>query len=192
VRVHGRPAWLLLPGLAAAVLVAALPRPVGASYFDYAFGGQAQFTALAGMTLPDTDFGVAELQVNAAMWSIGVALGAAYERFPNGSDGALNGGAFHGALQWRFLALVPGELSRWLDPHVDLGFLLGGVGDGSDSWFHGAGYLGGSLDLSILPPDEMQVLVTVQYRWSPDALQTPDVAPDHLLLFGIGLRNVVD
>jgi hypothetical protein len=168
------------------------PRAAHAADFNWAAGGQAQLVALAAMSLPEPAFGVAELQANGSLWSVGVAIGAAYERFPDGAGRMLDGGVFHGAFQWRPFVFLPGEFYRWVDPHIDLGFVLGGARNDDASYFRGGGYCGASLDVAVSPTDVEHVVLTVQYRWSPDALQTPDSAPDHLLLFGIALRNALE
>jgi hypothetical protein len=181
---HSRAAILL--GTFAAAWSIALP---SASAMEFDFRAQAQAIGLGAMSLPDPAFGVAELQVNASIWSLGCALGVAFERFP-GPDATttLYGGVFHAAFQWRFLALANDWLYTWLDPHVDLGFVLGGAGDGRESYFRGAGYGGLSLDFRIFGEGEGQMVATVQYRWSPTGVHAPDSAPDHLLLFGLGAR----
>jgi hypothetical protein len=174
-----------------ALLLGLAPAPAPASYLDLAWGGDSQFLALAGMSVPDPAFGAAGLQASAALWSIGVAVGVAYERYPDGAGGILDGGVFDGTFQWRWGAFLGEEAFRWFDPHVDLGFLLGGArGDDGGSWFRGAGYLGAGLELPLMPPDGQHLCLSFQYRWSPTGVHVPDSAPDHLLLFGLGLRNL--
>jgi hypothetical protein len=173
-----------LAALAAAWLVA---RPTPAAQ-DFDFRAQAQAIGLGAMTLPDPAFGVAELQVNASIFSLGCALGLAFERFPGPSAETLYGGVFHAAFQWRFMALVDDDIYTWFDPHVDLGFVLGGATNGDGPYFRGAGYGGLSLDARIFGEGEGQLMATVQYRWSPTGVHAPDSAPEHLLLFGLGAR----
>jgi len=175
---------LFLASFAAAWSVA-LP---SASAQDFDLRGQAQAIALGAMSLPGPDFGVAELQVNASIFSLGCALGVAHERFPGPEATTLHGGVFHAAFQWRFLALVNDWLYTWVDPHVDFGFVLGGATDGDGSYFRGAGYGGLSLDVRIFGEGEGQLVATVQYRWSPTGVHAPDSAAEHLLLFGLGAR----
>jgi hypothetical protein len=181
----GLPRFVAPLAALAAAWLCALP---SAAAQDFDFRAQAQAIGLGAMSLPDPAFGVAELQVNASIFSIGCALGLAYERFPGPSAETLHGGVFHAAFQWRFLALVGKELSTWFDPHLDLGFVLGGATDGDASHFRGAGYGGLSLDIRIFGEGEGQLVATVQYRWSPTGVHAPDSAPDHLLLFGLGAR----
>ncbi len=182
-----------LPGasgvpFAAAFAAASLAVLPSAAAQEWNFRLQAQALALGAMTLPDADFGVAELQVNASIFSLGLAVGLAYERMPGPADSILHGGVFHAAFQWRFLALLDDETYAWLDPHVDLGFVQGGATDGDASFYRGAGYGGLSLDVRIFGGGEGHVVATVQYRWSPTGLHAPDTAPQHLLLFGLGAR----
>ena len=174
--------------LAAAFAVASLAGLPSAAAQGWNFRAQAQAIALGAMTLPDVDFGVAELQVNASLMSFGCAVGLAFERFPGPAASTLYGGVFHAAFQWRFLALVGDETYAWFDPHVDLGFVLGGATDGGASVFRGAGYGGLSLDVRIFGGDETHLVATIQYRWSPTKVHAPDSAPEHLLLFGLGAR----
>jgi hypothetical protein len=163
--------------------------PVTATAFDLDFRAQGQVVLLGGMSLPDPGFGIVEAQVNASMWSFGVAAGLAYDRFPVDGGGVAHGGEFHAALQWRFLALVNDWLYGYLDPHVDLGFVLGGGRTDEASWFRGAGYGGLGVDLRLAGGDQdVHPVFTIQYRWSPTGVHTPDAAPDHLLLFGLGIR----
>jgi hypothetical protein len=174
--------------LAAAFVVASLAVLPSAAAQGWNFRAQAQAIVLGAMILPDADFGVAELQVNASLMSFGCAAGLAFERFPGPSAATMYGGVFHAAFQWRFLALVGDETYAWFDPHVDLGFVLGGATDGDDSVFRGAGYGGLSLDVRIFGGDETHLVATVQYHWSPTQVHAPDTSPEHLLLFGLGAR----
>jgi hypothetical protein len=180
------PRKTLLVAALAASWTAALP---SASAQSFDFHAQGQAIALGAMSLPDADFGVVELQVNGSIMSFGVAAGVAFERFPGPDETTLYAGIFHLAFQWRFLALLEDDLYKWFDPHVDLGFVLGGARDGGgESYFRGAGYGGVGLDVKVFGTDEGQLVFTVQYRWTPNALHDPDSAPDHLLLFGLGAR----
>lgn len=163
--------------------------PATATAFDFDFRIQGQVTVLAGLSLPDPGFGVVEAQVNASAWGIGAAAGLAYDRFPVDGGGVANGGVFHLAFQWRFLALVNRWLFGYIDPHVDLGFALGGGRADDASWFRGTGYGGLGLDLRLAGgDDEVGPVFTIQYRWSPTGVHAPDAAPDHLLLLGLGVR----
>ena len=106
---------------------------------------QGQIVALGGFSLPDPAFGTAEVQANISLWSIGGALGVAYERYPSPDGDVLDAGAFHAAFQWRFMALIDRHAFLWFDPHLDLGMELGGARgqSGGESWFRGVGYGGG-------------------------------------------------
>jgi hypothetical protein len=177
--------------MAACTFALLCPPASAAGYHNVYWGGDSQFLALAAMSVPDPAFGVAEIQANAALWSIGVAVGVAYERYPDDAGGMLDGGVFDGTFQWRWGAFLGEEVFTWFDPHVDLGFLLGGArGDDGRSWFRGAGYVGLGVDLPLMPADGQHLFFTFQYRWSPTGVHVPDSAPDHLLLFGLGLRNL--
>jgi len=155
--------------------------------FDLDLRVQGQVVALAAM--PDAErLGTAEVEINSSLWSVGSAMALGYEHTVSPSLGTLDGGFVRVALQWRFLALVHRTLFRWIDPQLEAGLLLGGLGNGDDSWFRVAGYVGGGLDLRFLPSAAHAVL-TVRYRYSPDPLQLPDGLPEHLFVVGIGVRG---
>ena len=148
---------------------------------------QAQLVALAA--LPDAErLGNAELEINASMWSFGVAVALGYEHTTSPSVGTLDGGFVRFALQWRFLALVHRTLFRWIDPQLELGVQLGGLGNGDESWFRGASYVGGGIDLRFLPA-ETHVVLTLRYRYSPDPLQLPHGLPECIYVVGLGVRG---
>ena len=157
------------------------------SGFDLDLRAQGQVVALAA--LPDADrLGTAEVEVNASIWSFGVALALGYEHASRSDVGTLDGGFIRPALQWRFLALVDRTLFQWLDPHIDLGLLLGGLRNADDSWLRVGGYLGAGLDLRILPSDTHAVL-TIQYRYSPEPVQEPGGLAEHFFVVGFGVRG---
>ncbi|MBI5503113.1 MAG: hypothetical protein HY907_22900 [Deltaproteobacteria bacterium] len=168
-----------------------LAAPAGAAAFSLDFRAQGQVAVLAGMSLPGPGFGSVEVQINGSIWSIGAALGVAYQRYPSPDGDMLDGGVFHAAFQWRFVALISEEVYLWFDPHLDLGMELGGARGASGSWFKGEGYGGLSLDFAVFPPPDgdPHVVLTVQYRWTPPGVHAPDSAPDHLMLFGLGYRG---
>ena len=157
--------------------------------FDFSLRAQGQIVALAAM--PDAErLGNAEVEINESIWSFGTAVALGYEHTASPSLGTLDGGFVRLAIQWRFLALVHPTLFRWIDPQLETGLLLGGLGNGDDSWFRVAGYVGCGLDLRFLPTRRHAVL-TIRYRYSADSWQLPDGLPEHLFVVGIGVRGVL-
>jgi len=184
-----------LPALAL-VLVATTVLASPALGQTYLFRTQGQALLLGSLGTFGDQFGGIEAQANVSWVSIGLAGGLGYEllRLPRSGPGARTAGGVRAnlALQWRFLALVDGRLVRYIDPHADLGFLLGLLSD-RGARFRGAVYTGGSLDLG-LPLDGIfaissGLVATVQYRYF--AKQTPGDARIHELLVGLGIRIVL-
>ncbi|MBI5491206.1 MAG: hypothetical protein HY905_27995 [Deltaproteobacteria bacterium] len=169
---------------------------------------QAQLLVLGSAGTFGDDFGGLELQYNAALASIGVALGLRYDHLlvPHSSEGrTLHGGEVDFAIQWRPLMLSDRRAAyMYADLHGDLGFIAGGLrDDNGDSLWRGAVYAGAGFDLPItlfvVPFDEadephiplamdLQLVLTVQYRYM--IVQSPGDAPVHELLVGAGLRGV--
>jgi hypothetical protein len=162
----------------------------------YLFRTQGQALLLGSLGSFGDQFGGIEAQANVSWVSVGLAAGLGYEllHLPRNAPAPRTAGGVRAnlALQWRFLALVDGRLVRYIDPHADLGFLLGGLSD-HGARFRGAVYTGGSLDLGI-PLDGVfaissGLVATVQYRYF--AKQTPGDARIHELLVGLGIRIVL-
>ena len=168
---------------------------------------QAQFLILTSAGTFFDDFGGLELQYNAALASAGVALGLRYDHLlvPHSASGrTLHGGEVDFAFQFRPLLLSDRRSAYYrADLHADLGFIAGGLRDeNGDSRWRGAVYAGAGVELPIplvtIPFDEvdepymplameLQLVLSVQYRYM--IVQSPDAAPEHELLVGVGLRS---
>jgi hypothetical protein len=154
--------------------------------FDFDFRAQGQIVGLTSLQDFDVE-GSAEVELNASMWSFGTAVALGVEHTETPALGNLDGGFARLALQWRFFALVDRTLFRWIDPHIDLGLLLGGLRDADESWFRVGGYVGAGVDFRVLP-SETHAVLTVQYRYSPEELQLPEGLPEQYLVVGFGVR----
>jgi hypothetical protein len=168
---------------------------------------QAQILILTSAGTFFDDFGGVELQYNAALASAGIALGLRYDHLlvPHWAEGrTLHGGELDFSFQWRPLMLSDRRAAYYrADVHGDLGFIAGGLQDeNGDSLWRGAVYAGAGVELPIpiytLPFDdvdepylplamELELVVSVQYRYM--IVQSPDTAPEHELLLGLGLRS---
>jgi hypothetical protein len=158
--------------------------------FDFDFHVQGQILALADIPATDPGFGGVDVEANASIMSFGVAAGLGYERLAADDGTLFQGGNVRGALQWRFLALLEDEdVYKWVDPHIDIGGLLGGVNDGGSAWFRGQGYLGAGIDVRLMP-DSPHAVLTAQYRWYADFVQAPDGLPQHHVFLGLGIRGI--
>lgn len=146
---------------------------------------QAQVDVLADLVVtgPST-FGGVELEANASLVSFGVGASLGYERRVSPEEGEFHGGDFGLAFQWRFLQLA-GDVFHFLDPHLDLGFTLGGAEGERGALFRSTGWGGVGLDIGFAA-EETHFAVTVRYRFTP--LQAPWDMPWHSVLVGFGIR----
>jgi hypothetical protein len=137
-----------------------------------------------------------EAQVNLAVYGVGLAIGLGGEALAREEGGFAGGGFADLALQFRPLMLAAAIRESYhatyniFDPHVDLGGVLGGIEEAGHARFRGAFYVGASLDFAIPTTAywmDSQVLITVGYRFA--MVQSPDAAPEHHLLMGIGYRG---
>ncbi|MBI5502066.1 MAG: hypothetical protein HY907_17620 [Deltaproteobacteria bacterium] len=157
--------------------------------FDLDFRAQGQLTATADLADGDA-FETAELELNASIWGCGGAVAFGYDRLQPDGRGTLHGGHLRLAWQVRPFAWFDSRPHpfRWIDPSLEFGGALGGFDDENGaSTFAGWGYLGAGLDLSPFP-DDIPVVLTVRYRWTPDAMRSPDGLPQHHLVLGLGFR----
>lgn len=151
-----------------------------ARMFDFRLQGQATILALIDPVEPE--FGGLEAHVSASMYGFGLAAGLLWERFDGGAKrGGYDGGALNIGIQLRPVTFINRKLYRIIDPHIDIGGLIGG-GDGPGGrTFRAAFYVGAGLDLGISP-----AVLTLHYRFQ--AARTPGLAASHLLCVGIGAR----
>ena len=165
--------------------------------FHIDFRAQGQLTLTADLADID-DFESSELELNATIWGVGGSAAVGYDRLRPDGRGTLHGGHVRLALQLRPLAWLdarPHDWSRsrtrafhWIDPSLELGGALGGFGDEyGESSFAGWAYLGAGLDLAPFA-GEIPIVLTVRYRWTPDAMRSPEGLPAHHLILGLGLR----
>jgi hypothetical protein len=161
-----------------------------AERFELDLRAQGQFVFLAGLPAADGGIASGELQLNGSLYGIGIAWGLIVED-QTADDGARYlGGSTHIALQYRFVAQLSRTVYPFFDPHIDLGFMLGGGEMRDESRFRGAVYVGAGIDIPLQFAKRPQVVATVQYRFM--AAQTPDDLETHLLMVGIGLRFTQD
>jgi hypothetical protein len=158
--------------------------------WDLDFRAQGQLTLTADLADFET-FESTELELNASIWGCGGVAAFGYDRLEPDGRGAMNGG--HVRLAWQFrpfawLDTRP-DLFHWIDPALEFGGALGGYTDeGGGASFAGWGYLGVGLDLSPFP-DDLPVVLTIRYRWTPEELRSPDGLPAHHLVLGLGFRG---
>ncbi|MFT5430001.1 MAG: hypothetical protein ACI9OJ_000674 [Myxococcota bacterium] len=151
---------------------------------------QAQFVFLAGLPAADGGIASGELQINGSLFGIGIVWGLIVED-QTADDGArFLGGSTHIALQYRFVAQLSRTIYPFFDPHIDLGFMLGGGEMRDEARFRGSVYVGAGIDVPLQFAKRPQVVATVQYRFM--AGQTPDDLETHLMIVGIGLRFTQD
>ena len=154
-----------------------------------ALHAQVQLVGLGRAPMPSGGFGGIELQLNASVLGIGAAAGVFWEQSPPGVDArSWQGGGIILAAQWRFVGSIIGDAWVYVDPSLELGFLLGGGADGGSPAFRGAVFLGAGVTLP-LRHDNPQLVLSVQYRYLP--AQLPAIIPDHALLIGLGLRETL-
>ena len=183
-----RKALLLLPCLIVVLAPASALAQSKKPDWDFGVWGQMQVTSLHLMA-DAQHYGGTELQFNLSWKSLGGAIGLAYERLQPrdpGDSGVNHGGHLNLALQWRFVQLISRKWFHWIDPHLDIGAILGGVSERGIRRFRGAAYVGAGLDVRVLPTKYHAVL-TVQYRFY--LRQAPYERTLHFLVLGLGVRN---
>ncbi len=154
---------------------------------------QVQILAVGSSHVLGEDFNV-ELQANAAIYGIGLALGLGGEG-RLGDDGQYDGGGtFHLAIQVRpvmFFAISDQHIHpvyHVFDPHLDVGGMIGALFS-DDVSFRGVFYVGGALDFAIplrFYHMDSQLVISLGYRWVP--YQTPS-GPAHYVVLGLGWRG---
>ena len=157
--------------------------------FHLDFRAQGQLTLTADLADMD-DFESTELELNATIFGVGGIAAVGYDRLQPDGRGTLHGGHVRLAMQLRPFAWIDARprAFHWIDPSLELGGALGGFDDEhGESAFAGWGYLGVGLDLAPFV-GEIPIVLTVRYRWTPDALRSPEDLPSHHLVLGLGFR----
>lgn len=136
-----------------------------------------------------------EVQVNIAVFGIGLALGLGGEAL-EWSDGSYEGGGFFDlALQFRPLMLAAAIREPYrpayqiFDPHIDVGGLLGAISEPDGAAFRGVFFVGATLDFGIPTSHfwlDSQLLISVGYRLAPVQSQH---GPWHYIVVGLGFRG---
>lgn len=141
---------------------------------------QVNLGLYGAITLDDTQFGGVELNGAVSIYGAGAAVGLGYEQYDVPGT-RYHGGVIPVAAQLRFLTLIDDAVYRWVDPHIDLGWMLGGGALNDEAAFRGSLFVGFGIDFLTL------AMLSVQYRFQ--MVQTPDTMPAHLLMIGIGARQ---
>ncbi len=154
---------------------------------------QWQIAAIGTTDVALEDVG-GEIQVNLAIYGIGLALGLGGEALAVG-DQWRGAGFLDIAIQLRPMMMAASFREPWrpvyhvFDPHFDIGGLLGGISDEEGAAFRGVFYFGLSFDFGI-PVTwyrmQSQILLSLGYRFVP--VQTQEAAT-HLIVAGIGYRS---
>jgi len=176
------------------VSAGAVPPPgPGDKRFDLDYRAQGQILTLASIPLPDGGVTAGELQLNGSLHGLGVAMGLLVEDVTRDDGARFRGLSYHLAFQYRFVAHISRHVYPYFDPHIDLGFWLGGgelAGSTDEPAFRGAAYVGASIDLPLQFRTNPQVVATVQYRFVMG--QEPVDMPAHLLMVGLSFRLTGD
>lgn len=149
---------------------------------------QAQLVVVGGIPI-DGHGGLVGVQANGTIGPFGLSLGLNGEFLKEDVQTSPEEG-FAGSLdlafQFRPLGLdtsAPTYPGKYSDVHLSAGAMLGAGGLGGDFIPRGALYLGAGIDVGF---PAISSGISVQYRFVP--VQTPDLAPAHMIVIGAGLR----
>lgn len=129
---------------------------------------------------------LARLQATSPL--LGLAAGLGFQRMNlQGEDG--RGAYLDLAGRFSFVGLLARawpDLLRWIDLNAEVGAEIGGL---NDHGFRGALWAGGTIDLRFSIRDWF-VHPSLQFGYRYHVLRWPTDAPDHQILFGIGLAGI--
>lgn len=175
---EGKPAGGMTGGDLLADAVMGFVRAIAQMHFY----GQAHAAVVTTLVDGQHPGGVG-VEASESLMGIGVSVALRYERDPLGPtepvrEGVLGSAAF----ELRPVALAQSDLHRLLDPHLAVGFAVGGAHE----QLRAAVELGVGLDVGLMPWLEQHPALTLQYRLRP--LQHPSDYALHHLQIGTAWR----